>query len=379
MKHRFALLVIFILFSLACSLSNLIPFEITNPREAISTTEAPMRELQPSENDNGETSPCGDGVCQGPENPEICPADCSSQGVEAPEQDVSNDLPPLYLGISVHLEGWKLGNQELGYNQELYARYREMILTYSDLANSYEMPFTWETANLIEPSTALESNVLLELYQNGDGVGVHADLGGQTPYPGGQTAFSKDMEDLRLAMNAIGIPVGHASGVCSTLDWVTAAQDAGYEAVTGVVEYCLKSLPLDQQSEEIRTCEGPALCHDPFPGEIPALLHPWRASDGRSWTKPAEEGLLIVPSAGQLPCSLEAGSTPNCNFQIIEDALAARQSSKFHSLFFVWSFGSPLEEDLLRVFYEGLQPYLESGDVIWQTMPELIATYRTFE
>ena len=380
MKRSFALLVVLILFSLACSLGGFIHSETATPTpEAVATTEAPTRKPRPTRPVTGESSPCGDGVCQGPENPENCPADCPSQEGEESEQDSSNELPPLYLGVSVHLEGWKLGNQKLGYNRELYARYREKILAYSDLANSYGMPFTWETANLIEPSMALEPNVLLELYQRGDGVGVHADLGGKTPYPGGEAKFSQDLEALRLALKAMGIPVGHASGVCSTLDWVTAARDAGYEAVTGVVEYCLKSLPLDQQSDQIRVCEGPALCHDPYPGAIPALLHPWRAADGRSWTTAAEQGLLIVPVAGSLPCSTESSSTPQCDVRILEDALAARQPGEFHSLFFVWSFGSPLEEALLRAFYEGVQPYIESGDVVWQTMPELIETYEMFE
>ncbi len=380
MKRRFALLVVLILFSLACSLGDLIHSETTNPTpEAASTAEAPTRESRLTRQEKGESFPCGDGVCQGPENPENCPADCPSQENDDSEQVVSKELPPLYMGVSIHLEGWKLGNQKLGYNQEIYARYREKILAYSDLANSYGMPFTWETANLIEPSAALEPNVLLELYQRGDGVGVHADLGGKTPYPGGKANFNEDLEDLRLAMEAIGIPVTHVSGICSTLDWVTAARDAGYQAVTGMVEYCLKSLPLDQQSDEIRACEGPALCHDPYPGDIPALLHPWRAADGRSWTNPAEQGLLIVPAAGSLPCSTESGSMPRCDFQIVEDALVARQSGKFHSLFFIRSFGSPLEEDLLRAFYEGLQPYIQRGEVVWQTMPELIETYEIFE
>lgn len=382
MKRGFALLVILILFSLACSLGGFIqPEATTTTPETVATTEAPTREPRPTRQEKGESSPCGDGVCKGPENPDNCPTDCSSQEVEESEQkgDASAELLPLYLGVSVHLEGWKLGNQELGYNQQVYERYRENILAYSDLANSYGMPFTWETANLIEPSAAMEPNVLLELYQRGDGVGVHADLGGQTPYPGGETKFSQDLSELRLAMEAMGIPVTHVSGVCSTLDWVTATREAGYEAVTGVVEYCLKSLPLNQQSDEIRSCEAPGLCHDPYPGDIPALLYPWRAADGRSWTDAAERGLLIVPAAGALPCMSEAGAASPCDLQIIEEALAARQPGKFHSLFFIWSYGSPLEEALLRNFYEGLQPYVEHGEVVWQTMPELIETFEMFE
>ncbi len=334
---------------------------------------------------------CGDGVCDGPENPQNCPEDCSTeetQSVSPSTDDESasgesvpstTDTPPLYIGVSVHLEGWKLGNEKLGYNQQMYESYAQNILAYSDLANSYDMPFTWETSNLIEPSAALAPNVLKELYQRGDGIGIHADLGGKTPYPGGEPQFTKDLRELRQKMENLGIPVTHASGVCSTLDWVTATLDAGFEAVTGTVDYCLKSLPTDQQSAEIQACEGPALCHDPYPGQIPEMLHPWRAADGSSWTTPAEEGLLVFSTAGALPCSTESGSPPQCDLQIIEEALAARRPGEFHSFFFVWSYGSPLEEELLRNFYEGLQPLIERGDVVWKTMPELIEAYQAFE
>ncbi|MEA2009011.1 MAG: hypothetical protein U9O54_07805, partial [Chloroflexota bacterium] len=224
-----------------------------------------------------------------------------------------------------------------------------------------------------------EPNVLMELYRRGDGIGVHADLGGKTPCPGGEAQFVKDLRGLRQRMVELGIPVTHVSGICSTLDWVTAALDAGFEAVTGTVEYCLKSLPLNQQSSQIQACESPGECHDPYPNEIPEMLYPWRAADGSSWTTPAEEGLLVFSTAGQLPCSDGRGTPSQCDLQIIEQALAARESGKFHSIFFVWSYGFPMEEEILRAFYESLQPYIESGDVVWQTMPELIETYNAWE
>ena len=163
------------------------------------------------------------------------------------------------------------------------------------------------------------------------------------------------------------------------MDWVTAASDAGYKAVTGVVEYCLKSLPLDQQLPEIQSCEGPALCHDAFPSDVAQMVNPWRALDGLTWTEPADEGLLIVNAAGPLPCESQPGATATCDFQIIEEALAARQPGQFHALFFIRSYGSPMQEDVLTTFYEGLMPYIERGDVVWQTMPELIEAYEAFE
>lgn len=288
------------------------------------------------------------------------------------------ELPPLYLGFSVHLEGWKLGNDKVGFDQAVYEKYSQIILGYSDLANSYGMPFTWETASLISPSAEFDSNILWQLYQRGDGIGIHADLGGNPNAPGGQAKLTRDMEKLRLEMESMGIPVTHVSGICSTMDWVTAALDAGYEAATGTVEYCLKSLPLEEQSAEIRACESPSKCHDAYPGEIPDLLRPWRAADGRNWTTPADEGLLLLHAAGSLPCTMEGG-TAHCDMQIIEDALAAREPDEFHSLFFIWSLGSQLDEEILKTFYERVQPYIESGDIIWQTIPQVVDKYKAIE
>ncbi len=232
-----------------------------------------------------------------------------SDTVEPPSEkhsDESNREPePLHVGLSVHLEGYPLGTEQTGYNEDVYRTYRERILAYSDLANGYDMPITWETSNLIGPSAAFEPNVLKELYERGDGVGIHADLGGRSSDSLDQQAFSLQIRRLRTEMEAMGIPVIHASGICSDLDWVTAARQAGIEATSGAVNYCLRSLPQDEQPPGVQACEGPGdgVCHDPYPGEFPEAMHPWRAADGATWTKPADEGLLIVPTVGTIHAS----------------------------------------------------------------------------
>ena len=328
--------------------------------------------------------PCGDGVCDGPENGDNCPEDCP-----APTQaTLSTGMPPLFVGLSVHLEGYDLGNSQIGYNQELYQRYSQSILEYSDLANEYGLPITWETANLISPSGALEPNILLELYQRGDGVGIHADLGGKMS-AGEVGKLTIGLRQLRQEMASLGVPVSHVSGVCSAADWVSASLDAGFEAVTGVVEYCLKALPLDEQPSNVQACTSPAECQDPYPGAIPELLHPWQAQTGSIWTTPADEGLLIVPTAGEIKCMheslIEPGSYTHCEMtsedvdavlKVIADALAVRDPSQVNQVFFVWSFGSAIDHDILRSLFAGIKTHVDAGEVVWQTLPELIQTYQ---
>jgi len=340
---------------------------------------------QPTQAPPHPEKPCGDGVCDGSETAKNCPEDCPTQT----QPTVFAEMPPLYVGLSVHLEGYDLGNSQIGYNEVLYQRYSQSILEYSDLANEYGMPITWETANLIGPSGALEPNILLELYQRGDGVGVHADLGGKMS-AGEVGKLTLGLRQLRQDMASLGVPASHVSGVCSAADWVTATREAGYEAVTGVVEYCLKALPLDQQPSQVQACTNPAECHDPYPGAIPDLLHPWQTLTGSTWTTPANEGLLIVPTAGEIKCMHESliqpGSYTHCEMtsedvdaalQVIDAALNARNPSQVNQVFFVWSFGSAIDHEILRSFFAGIQTHVEAGEVIWQTMPELVRTYQT--
>jgi len=70
MKTRFILLTCIVLFSLACSLSGLASGEKPTP-----TKVEPQSENR-----------CGDGICDGPENPKNCPADCAQPGQVTGEQ-----------------------------------------------------------------------------------------------------------------------------------------------------------------------------------------------------------------------------------------------------------------------------------------------------
>ncbi len=55
---------------------------------------------------------CGDGVCDGPENADTCPADCQepvpSAGIESSSEEAAiSDIPPLYFFYAIHVHGSK--------------------------------------------------------------------------------------------------------------------------------------------------------------------------------------------------------------------------------------------------------------------------------
>lgn len=75
-----------------------------------STTPTPRLQDTPLATARGH---CGDGVCEGLETAEKCPADCTTQSPvgdqTTPATPVilpAEDEPVLYLGIMVHLEHW---------------------------------------------------------------------------------------------------------------------------------------------------------------------------------------------------------------------------------------------------------------------------------
>jgi len=305
-----------------------------------------------------------------------------------PEPEVSGPTTvPLYVALTVHLEGHNMKDEAL------FKQYLKQIRGYSDLTHEFDMPFTWETADLIEGVGIHGDNILLELQaERGDGVGVHADLGGKSMPGYGQAEFAAEMLEQKTGMEALGVTVRHVSGICSHMDWVTAAREVGYEATTATVEYCLKSLPEDQQPPHIQACQNPGKCHDPYPSDPAEKLHAWRAKDGSTWTTPSDEGLILFHSSGALPCLAESAANPESQTKCewgqddvdqamvhIETALSLRDPTQMNQLVFVCSFGQNINKVLLKQLLERIAVHVESGDVIWTTLPGMIDHFEAWE
>lgn len=305
-----------------------------------------------------------------------------------PQPDTATPVTtPLYMALTVHLEGWKIGDEAL------FNKYVAGIREYSDLTHQTDMPFTWETANLIKGIELHGDNILLELQaERGDAVGVHADLGGKVKPGYDQAAFAAEMAGQKTALEALGVTVRHVSGICSHLDWVTAALNAGYEATTATVEYCLKSLPEDQQPPHVLACDNPGKCHDPYPSDPAEKLHAWRAKDGSTWTTPSDEGLILFHSSGALPCLAESAADPGSKTQCewaqddvdqamthIETALSLLDPSKMNQLIFVWSYGQAIDKALLSQLLQSIQVLVDEGKVVWTTLPGMIDHFEAWE
>ena len=299
---------------------------------------------------------------------------------------------PLHLALTIHLEGWGLSNEAQ------FDQYVKKIREYSDLSHKYGAYFTWEAANLIQPSVDYGDNILLELQsERKDGVGVHADLGGNADKKGlSQAEFQAEMQDQKTAM--LGVKVRHVSGICSSLDWVDAAAQVGYEGVTGIVEYCLKALDegnLPAGYEHIATCTGPADCHDTYPSDAKQKLQPWLASTGSDWVTHDPTGkVALLSTNGTLPCLAEiaanpGGSQTKCTWaqddvdqgiKLLDFAIENRDPKLMNQMIFVWSFGQAIDPVLLEQLLSKIKTdYVDKGLVVWKTMPQLIDTYRQWK
>lgn len=335
---------------------------------------------------------CGDGVCDGPENPKNCPADCpvspTTPGQQLPTRTVPSPTPGqavLYLGIMVHLEGW-----DDHADQARFEHHVRMMREYADLFEAYGAKLTWESKEVTEGILRWDDNVLLEMEQRGHGVGVHADVGGERDYD--CSRFVADLRAEKEQLESLGVTVRHVSGIVSRCDWVTAAAEAGYLFTTGQVAYGVMSMPPEERPEEYRDCLGPAACHDTFPPDLADRIHPWRMNSGADWLTHDPNGkLVLLPSSGGLPCmeeELTGAGTRDCTFnhadidhfiQQLEQAIALSEPDQVNIYYVSWSLGRPLDREMLEEWLRRIAPYVQSGQVQWKTLPEMCDAYVQWE
>lgn len=312
-----------------------------------------------------------------------------------PTENASPNKPPkhsawqddtLYLGIMIHLEGWADGDDETK-----FVRHAEIVREAASLFETYDAKLTLESKEFTTGCLRWNDNVLLEMESRGHGIGVHADVGGQKNYS--CPRMSDELRQRREELEKLGVSVRHVSGIVSHCDWVNAAVDAGYEFTSGTVKYALESLPREDWPEDFEGCSSPSACHQPYPPELEGRLHPWRARSGLDWVAPNPNGeLVILPSGGSLICMKEetntAESFTKCNFDMkdidaieaeMEKALSLVDESKLNTYYLAWSIGQPQDAALLEAFLQRIQPYVDTGQVQWATLPEMYDLFLEWE
>ncbi|HEX4906644.1 MAG TPA: hypothetical protein VFU93_14395 [Acidimicrobiales bacterium] len=263
-------------------------------------------------------------------------------------------LEPLDLAISIHAEGFD------DRNPAVYPRHLEALELVASEAERAGVTLTFELSlPFAEGARAADDGWVAGLPARGHSVGVHADLGFPALPPG---RFERRLADHKaLVEDLLGASVSHVSGVCSEAPWVEPVAGAGFEAATGMVEFCLKSL--DEPPPEAVACRTPADCHDWVPSDLARALHPWRTGTSADWLTPDPAGdLWLIPSR-------EMPTEPDELSAIVAEHLAAREPGRTNSLVFAWSIGSPPRPGLMTELAAAVVDVADS--VRWVAVPEL--------
>ncbi len=312
--------------------------------------------------------------------------------------NINSALPDVYkapvvqLGLMIHLEGWKNEVED----QEAFNKHAQAVRDFADILNQAGAKGTFEAS--LEFTRACHKwgdNVMSELADQGHGIGVHADVGGN---PKENLSFNDFVSQIKVMKEDLELltsqEIFHVSGICSEQDWVKAAINAGYKFTTGGVGYCAMSLPSAKRPAEYSNCPNPGACHGVIPTELADRLHPWRASTGTDWlTHNPDGGLVILSSDYGLKSVAEESSganpshTDEFNQQDIdafvselEEAISLSESGKTNFLYHALSIGSAqIDELTYQKWLESIQPYIDSGDVEWKTLPEVYQDYITLE
>ena len=276
--------------------------------------------------------------------------------------------------------------------------YRDYLVELGDmvsLAEGHGARLTVESRHLTQAILTHEDdpldNLLIELSSAGHTVGVHADIGIEDGLT--QELFTEQLTAGRAELAQVGIEARHVSGICSPLDWVTAAAAAGFTYSTGQVAFCLRSLPEDDQPEWVRDCEFPWDCHQPYPDTVADRLEPWHVVDGASWTTPVPLGqgeLTVIHDGGLLECLAEDASGDESNIACpfddadieqyelqLQAAIDGATAGGVNAFTIVWSLGDPPEKEVFERWMGAIDPYVEDGAAHWRTTDEVLVMFRT--
>jgi hypothetical protein len=294
--------------------------------------------------------------------------------------EVSVALRPLLLAFTYHLEGVQLVQ-----TRDAFDRYVAGLREVSDLFHRYGAIPTWDAAEIVKRSIDFEVNILKELEDRGDCIGLHANGVGFVPSDPDYTFIEMVTELTRQAeqIRSLGVTVRHVSNICSAVDWVRAVREADFDAATAMVDYCLKSL---SDPGPGAACDSPASCHDAWPGTVEGQMTPWHAESGANWTTSVATGLLLVPSSGSVTCASEAAagaeSPTHCEYDAADaDAVlaevaatvAARKPGLQHTMVLVASWGkNPDRTVMTSILSEIERRWGATGEVRWVGFADLI-------
>lgn len=247
------------------------------------------------------SSPCGDGVCSGPENAQNCPADCAANGQPASTREPATGPggdAPLYMTTMTHMEGPWNDDRDEG----LFLRHVEQLRYSMDLADEYDAILTIESEKPFARGNVIWNlNIMAEIQSRGHGVGTHCDIGFKEPLMPVEQFAQMFSENKALVDALVGVENNlGCSGGGGANDWVLAASMAGFKYLDGIVGMHYLAMPLENRpdstwTDEFIRSEG---YHINAPVDLYHRIYPFGVANAQDFV--ADENLVIVVSSGEL-------------------------------------------------------------------------------
>jgi len=338
------------------------------------------------------SSPCGDGVCSGPENAQNCPADCPSSAFGASAGSAGD--APLYMTTMTHMEGGFTDDKDQG----VFLKHVDELRYGMDLADEYGAKLTIESEQpFARANTKWNLNAMVEVLQRGHGVGTHCDFGFRDEVMS-VDKYSRFFAENKALVDAL---VGAESNLgCSggggANDWALAASMAGFKYLDGIVGMHYLSMPLVNRPDSAWTDDY--ICSEGYhmnaPVDLYQRIYPFGVANAQDFV--ADEAPVIVVSSGEMgPLAGMAEGVgevgggqcrPECVLTNEDvDALVAkilginqnRDRSRVAKLTIYIPAALFVEEngDGLRYFFSQMQSLAQQGVITWATQKQVYEAY----
>jgi hypothetical protein len=375
MKRSFLVLILFTFFISACNL----------PGGSVTTqTASPGKSI----------SPCGDGVCSGPENVQNCPADCSAPAAGGTSTGAAE--APLYLTTMTHMEGaW-----EDDRNESLFLRHVEQLRYGMDLAEEYGAILTIESEKpFARGNTLWGVNIMAEVRDRGFGVGTHCDIGFNEPEMSVAQFARMFVENKTLVDNLIGAENNlGCSGGGSVNDWAQAASMAGFKYLDGIVSMHYLSMLMENRPGLEWTDEfiRDGHYHLNSPVNLYQRIYPFEVASAQDFL-PDENPVIVISSGelGLLSAMAEKGreyeggpilhddeyTFDNADIDALVQKILEvdrnRDRTRIAKLcvYLPASAYMPENEELLRYFFSQMQALAQQGVINWATQKQVYEAY----
>jgi len=348
------------------------------------------------------TSPCGDGVCDGPENARNCPVDCAALGGATGSGSGQTSNPatapkgdsPLYMTTMTHMEGGVTDDRDQG----VFLKHVEELRYGMDLADEYGAKLTIESEQpFARANTKWNLNIMAEIQNRGHGIGTHCDFGFRDALMPVEQYAQNFRENKALVDALVGAENNlGCSGGGGANDWALAASLAGFKYLDGIVGMYYLAMPIANRPDSTWTdeyiySEG---YHVNAPVDLYQRIYPFGVANAQDFV--ADENPVIVISSGELGIlsnmaegAWEAngqkckGECPLNNEDV--DALVAlvreidqnRDRTRIAKLtvYLPVNIFVAENEPVLRYFFEQMKTLADQGILSWATQKQVYEAY----